>query len=73
MAHGGHNIPQEDIERRFSRSLHNLLTDFSGRVSHCSCFMNDTEKPVLIFEQQGEDRDIFHETYYQLLLQEAGL
>jgi len=73
VAHGGHNIPERDIERRFSRSLSNLLTDFSSRVSHCSCFMNDTEKPVLIFEQQGENRDIFHEAYYQLLLREAGL
>ena len=25
VKHGGHNIPQLDIERRFTRSLHNLF------------------------------------------------
>jgi len=33
--------------------------------------MNDGEKPVLVFEQQGESRDILHNDFYQLLLEEA--
>ncbi len=28
VAHGGHNIPAADIERRFPRSLNNLLDDY---------------------------------------------
>jgi predicted ABC-type ATPase len=73
VAHGGHNIPQKDIERRFPRSLHNLLNDFSHGVDRCVCFMNDGENPVLVFEQDGDNRDILHEGYYQLLLKEAAL
>jgi predicted ABC-type ATPase len=72
VAHGGHNIPLRDIERRFPRSLHNLLNDFSHRVARCLCFMNDGDTPVLVFEQNGESRDILHDEYYQLLQKEAA-
>ncbi len=71
VAHGGHNIPVEDIGRRFPRSLRHLLNDFSHRVNSCTCFMNDGESPVLVFEQCGNDREIVHDNYYQLLLEEA--
>lgn len=71
VAHGGHNIPAADIERRFSRSLNHLLNDFSHLADSCTCFMNDGESPVLVFEQRGDDRTIVHDDYYQLLLEEA--
>ena len=71
VAHCGHNIPVADIERRFPRSLRHLLGDFSHRVDSCTCFMNDGESPVLVFEQRGLERDIVHDDYYQLLLEEA--
>jgi len=73
VAHGGHHVPAKDIERRFPRSLYNLLTRFSMIVDHCLCFMNDGESPILIFEQQGEQRDIINERYYDMILKEAGL
>ena len=34
VAHGGHAIPEADIERRFPRSLRHLLNDFSHRVDY---------------------------------------
>lgn len=71
VAHGGHNIPLAVIERRFPRSLRHLFEGFSHRVNSCTCFMNDGESPVLVFEQRGGDRDIVHEDYYQLLIKEA--
>lgn len=73
VSHGGHNIPARDIERRFPRSLKNLLTIFSAAVDHIACFMNDSQEPVLIFEQQGETRKVYHEAHYQRLTREAGL
>jgi len=68
VKHGGHNIPTKDIERRFSRSLNNLLTEFSHLVDNCLCFINSGKEPILIFEQQGEHRHIADESLYQLLL-----
>lgn len=70
VVHGGHNIPLRDIERRFPRSLGNLLHVFSHRVNHCICFMNDGEMPIPVFEQTGDSRNILHEIYYQQLLME---
>lgn len=73
VKHGGHHIPLKDIERRFSRSLHNLLTVFSYTVSNCSCFLNTHDDPTLIFEQQGTQRNVLHDRMYQHFLKEAGL
>jgi predicted ABC-type ATPase len=71
VAHGGHNIPTKDIERRFARSLRNLLDDFSHKANRTRCFMN-SDAPELVFEQQGDQRVILHDSHYQQLLQEAG-
>lgn len=71
VAHGGHAIPEADIERRFPRSLRHLLNDFSRRVDRCICFMNDGENPELVFEQCGDQRTILRADYYQLLLERA--
>jgi len=72
VAHGGHNIPAADIERRFSRSLSNLFNVFSGEVMNCQCFMNAAEKPELVFRQQGEARVIIQSEKYEQLLKEAA-
>ena len=73
VAHGGHNIPAADIERRFARSLGNLLNAFSAQVDACRCFMNSDATPELVFEQQGEVRSVVHTQNYQHLLKEAAL
>ena len=73
VSHGGHDIPPSDIECRFPRSLHNLLSLYGKAVNRCVCLMNDGEDPVMVFEQRGGDREIHHKTYYQLLAKEAGI
>lgn len=71
VAHGGHDIPAADIERRFSRSLNNLLNSFSSQVDACRCFMNADATPEPVFEQRGTSRTIIHAAHYQHLQQEA--
>lgn len=73
VAHGGHDIPADDIARRFPRSLHNLLQVFSAHVDDVRCFMNSGAQPELVFQQTGEQRVIFHPEWFALLAQEAGL
>lgn len=72
VMHGGHNIPTVDIERRFPRSLMNLLSVFSNQVDTCRCFMNGDTVPELVFEQQGDVRNVAHNYHYQILLREAA-
>lgn len=73
VAHGGHDIPLRDIQRRFPRSLSGLFQGYAGLASRTRCFMNHEERPMLIFEQRGDQRDIYHDGYFRHLLSEAGL
>lgn len=72
VLHGGHNIPTADIERRFGRSLANLFNVFAHQVDACRCFMNSDATPELVFEQQGEVRNVVHAQHYQHLLNEVA-
>lgn len=73
VAHGGHNIPLVDIERRFPRSLYNLLHVYSPLVSRVRCFDNAGPAPALIFEQQGDKRQIIDDVLYNQLTRELAL
>lgn len=68
VEHGGHNIPAKDIERRFPRSLSNLLTLYGHEVDSTRCFLNKDKIPELIFEQQGSKRTIKNESLFQLIV-----
>lgn len=71
VAHGGHNIPLADIERRFPRSLRNLLNEFSYASDRTQCFMNYGDAPQPVFIQQGENREVLDSQLFQQLVQEA--
>jgi len=71
VSHGGHNIPLKDIQRRFPRSLHNLLSLYAPLVSHTRCFMNDGSTPEPVFEQHGPDRQILNDALFEKLSKES--
>jgi predicted ABC-type ATPase len=73
VKHGGHNIPPQDIERRFPRSLQNLLTQFSFVVNGTRCYMNSSKIPELIFVQQGNDCTVINQALFEKLTQQTGL
>lgn len=60
VAHGGHSISLLDIERRFPRSLKNLLNEYSFLSDRTLCFMNNGEVPEPIFVQEGNQRAILN-------------
>jgi predicted ABC-type ATPase len=72
-AHGGHNISESDLMRRFPRSLHNLLNVFAPKVNQVRCFMNSGARPELVFQQAGVVRTILNPEFFILLQQEAQL
>ena len=69
VAHGGHDIPLAAIERRFMRSLHNLLNLYAPVVSRSRCFDNAGAAPELIFEQIGKNRQVVDLRRYQKLFE----
>ena len=68
VAHGGHDVPEADIERRFPRSLHNLFELYSQAADSCVCYLGFGDSPTLVFEQRGQDRRIIDDTWYRKLL-----
>jgi predicted ABC-type ATPase len=73
VAHGGHSIPTQAIERRFARSLRNLFELYAQRVSLTRCYLNSLDDPALVFTQQGNRVEIFNDAVYRHLRSEAGL
>ncbi|MBF0415368.1 MAG: zeta toxin family protein [Magnetococcales bacterium] len=71
VAHGGHDIPTATIERRFPRTLYNLLELFSHQVDRTHCYLNVDGVPVLVFVQTGEQRMIKDEAVFRQLWQES--
>jgi predicted ABC-type ATPase len=73
VAHGGHNISEEDIARRFPRSLYNLLHVFAFKVDQVHCLMNTGTTPQLIFQQTGINRSIVNPNLFVILQKAAQL
>lgn len=71
VAHGGHDIPTPAIERRFSRSLVNLMHTFRHQANRTRCFMNSGPLPESIFEQAGGNCTVLHDEYFQWITKEA--
>ena len=68
---GGHSIPAEDIDRRFSKSLRNLLEEFTTIADRSRCYLNNSSTPLLIFEQTKEGRIVHNEGQYECLLERS--
>ncbi len=75
---GGHDIPDEAIARRYSKSLRNLLYKYSVKVDRCFCFMNDLPAEDrefsdgwLVFTNIGEVRLIGNAELYNLIVLKA--
>ncbi|MDD2760290.1 MAG: zeta toxin family protein [Methylomonas sp.] len=71
VAHGGHNIPDADVARRFPRSLYNLLNLFAPKTDQSRCFMNSAGVPELVFQQCGMSREVVNPEVFTLLQQQA--
>ena len=71
VVHGGHDIPREAIERRFPRSLNNLLNEFCEAASSTECYMNLQDGPEPVFIQTGSQREILNRELFEMLLQLA--
>ena len=71
VAHGGHDISAQIIERRFPRSLFNLFNHFAPRVSRARCYLNSGNQPVPVFEQSKEQVWVHDQVALEHLKKEA--
>jgi predicted ABC-type ATPase len=71
VAHGGHDVPEPIIRRRFPRSLWNLLEGYAGVVTSVRCFMNGSDQPEPVFIEERGQRSILDPVAFELLKNEA--
>ncbi|MBF0439546.1 MAG: hypothetical protein HQL93_10555 [Magnetococcales bacterium] len=71
VAHGGHAISPEEIQRRFPRSLNNFLKAYAELVDYAMLFLNSEQEPQLVMIQQGKERNILQPDVLEHLIKEA--
>ena len=54
VEHGGHDIPDDTIYRRFPRVMRNLIKIYIPLCDKVICYDNSRPKPVPVFEQDGK-------------------
>ncbi len=71
VKHGGHNIPDDAIYRRYPRIMNNLMKIYIPLCDKAICYDNSNPKPVPVFEQDGKNRRIFIEDIYDRILRQS--
>ncbi len=68
---GGHEVPEEDVKRRFDRSLHNFWDNFRGQVDWWALFYNGLggfEKVAIgQFDEQTTENEVLLLKFKELL------
>ena len=71
VKHGGHDIPDDAIYRRFFRIMHNLIKIYIPLCDRVSCYDGSKPKPVSVFEQDGKTLRIFIQDLYKKILRQS--
>lgn len=69
---GGHNVPAEDVRRRFKRGLSNFFNLYDVMLDSWTLFDNSKAKPVLIAKRHNSHREILDEKLFELFQKMRG-
>lgn len=64
---GGHNVPAEDVRRRFGRGISNFFNLYEPLLDTWMLFDNSKAKPVLIAKRRDSHREILDEKLFELI------
>jgi len=68
VKHGGHDIPDETIYRRFPRIMRNLIKTYIPLCDKVLCYDNSKPKYAPVFEKSGKDLCIFDQNIYERII-----
>ena len=68
---GGHNVPAEDVRRRFARGINNFFSLYEPLVDSWMLFDNSKAKPVLIAKRRNGHREVVNEELFQMIQKTA--
>ncbi|SMN00891.1 conserved hypothetical protein [uncultured Candidatus Thioglobus sp.] len=67
VKHGGHNIKTADIERRYSRSIGNLMNEYIDIVDNLTCLDNQNDSDI-IFSKSNNEIIVYNQISYDDIL-----
>ena len=72
VAQGGHNIPVEDVRRRFGRGIRNFLDVYESLFDSWLLFDNSGPVPVLIARRETGAPEVFQAGLYDKVKKQRG-
>lgn len=67
VAEGGHNVPAEDVRRRFSRGIDNFFNLYESLFDSWMLFDNSKAKPILIAKRKNGHREVINDTLFVMV------
>ena len=64
VLNGGHDIPKDDIKRRFYRSKENFWNIYKDLADEWNLFYNGTSEYILVAQSNDSEIEIFNENLY---------
>jgi len=68
VEHGGHDIPDETIYRRYPRIMHNFIKIYIPLCDKLFCYDNSKPEPVLIFRRDRSGLSILKQDIYAKIM-----
>lgn len=72
VARGGHNVPAEDVIRRFRRSVSNFFRLYQPLLDSWSLLNNTGPIPILIAEKKNGKITVVNEDLYDRIVKDIG-
>lgn len=72
VAHGGHDVPVQDVLRRFGRSISNFFKLYQPFVDSWMLFDNAGAIPVLIAQRKNSKIQVVNENSYNDIIEGIG-
>jgi len=73
VAQGGHQVPNEDVKRRFKRSITNFFKIYRPLLNSWLLFDNSEKEPKLIAKRGNSYIDVRNNDLFQKILNKAGV
>jgi predicted ABC-type ATPase len=71
VEHGGHNIPDDAIYRRFPRVMQNFIKIYNPLCDIVICYDNSRPDPVPVFRQDSTGKRILNQDIYAKILRQS--
>jgi len=65
VAEGGHDVPPQDVKRRFARGLRNFFVLYRPLLSSWILFDNSGAKPILIAKEKNGRSELIHKELFE--------